>query len=55
MYGTVREYRVKGSDLTSILPNYTKGNKGRLDKQDFLFRLRIDFPWLEFQKNTSYL
>ncbi len=49
MYGSVREYKVKGSDLTSILPNYnSKGNKDRLDKQDFLFRLRIDYPLLDY-------
>jgi len=33
MYGSVREYKVKGSDLTSILPDFnSKQNKGRLEK-----------------------
>lgn len=55
MYGSVREYRVKGSDLTSILPDFhSKGNKNRYEKQDFLFRLRIDYPIVEVMKNTSY-
>ena len=55
MYGSVREYRVKGSDLTSILPDfYSKGNKknkNRYEKQDFLFRLRINYPLVEVMKN----
>jgi hypothetical protein len=56
MYGSVREYKVKGSDLTSILPDFnSKQNKGRLEKQDFLFRLRIDYPLVDFMKNTSYM
>ena len=55
MYGSVREYKVKGSDLTSILPDFnSKGNKSRLEKQDYLFRLRIDYPMVEGMKNTSY-
>lgn len=55
MYGSVREYKVKGSDLTSILPDFnSKGNKSRLEKQDYLFRLRIDYPMVEVMKNTSY-
>jgi hypothetical protein len=55
MYGSVREYKVKGSDLTSILPEYnSKGNKGRFDNQNFLFRLRIDYPMEDVMKNVSY-
>ena len=55
MYGSVREYKVKGSDLTSILPEYnSKGNKGRFDNQNFLFRLRIDYPMVDVMNNVSY-
>ena len=55
MHGSVREYKVKGSDLTSILPDFhLKKNKNRYEKQDFLFRLRIDYPIVEVMKEHSY-
>ena len=53
MYATVREYKVRGADLTSLIPGYHSNIK-RLETAEYIFRLRLEMPTIEIYKNQSY-
>ncbi len=50
MYGTVRDYKVRGADLTRLIPEYHSKIK-RYEKKDYIFRLRVELPAIEVYKN----
>lgn len=53
MYATVREYKVRGADLTSLIPEYHSKGK-RYETAEYIFRLRLEMPTIEIYKNQSY-
>ena len=53
MYATVREYKVRGADLTSLIPDYHSKGK-RYETAEYIFRLRLEMPTIEIYKNQSY-
>ena len=52
MYATVREYKVRGADLTSLIPEHS--NIKRSETAEYIFRLRLEMPTIDIYKNQSY-